>query len=109
MSEIKPPVKPKAVQFGEGTLGELDCFQCFPPLTNKDKRCIRLVFAGEANAEQQRHAILVIMQKMGRLYDIQFRPGEPDVTAFMNGRAFVANRIMSVLQLPLENLLTEEN
>lgn len=59
---------------------------------------IRAVAKGNASPGQQRDALLWIMDEACGTWGDGFVPGQPDVTAYMNGRRSVALQITAVLR-----------
>ena len=52
----------------------------------------------EATPDQQRRALDWILYSAAMLREDPFVPGQPDATAYLNGRQSVARQIASVLQ-----------
>lgn len=69
--------------------------QCFEQieLTKEEVVAIHNLSIGQATEHQQVLALAAIVKKISRAYDVQFLPGEPDATAFLQGRSFVGKRI----------------
>ena len=76
-------------------------YQCFdyPELDEGEIKALKALYNGEADASQQRLSLSVIVNKLSRSNDILFIPGNGDQTAFLNGRAFVGQKIQKYLKL----------
>ena len=82
-----------------------------PQLTEAEVRAIKQCWAGQATDHQQKVAIATIVNKLSRANDLLYIPGglEGDRdTAFLNGRAFVGQRISYFLNFPLGQLQVNE-
>lgn len=79
-------------------------------LTRKDILAIKNVFAGTADAHQQRLAIVAIVNKLSRAHDVLYIPGTDGQrsTDFLNGRAFVGQLIHKYLNIPVGQLPPDE-
>lgn len=77
-------------------------------LEKQEVLAIKAVYAGTADAFQQRMTLSIIVNKFCRTHDQLWIPGEPDQTSFLNGRAFPGNQIMKHLNLPVGKLTDEE-
>ena len=86
---------------------EPTCFKV-PKLEKKEVLAIQAVWAGTADAHQQRLAIGVICNKFSRPNDLLFVPGEPDQTVFMSGRAFPGMQIYKTLNIKVGQLQNDE-
>ena len=84
--------------------------QCFftPTVEDQEHIALQAVYAGTADAYQQRLALQVIINKFSRAQDVLFVPGAPDQGAFLAGRGFVGQRILKYLNLPVGKLKQEE-
>ena len=80
-----------------------------PRLDEDEVIALKALYAGEADSWQQRLALSVITGKFCRSHDILFVPGEPDQTAFMNGRAFPGMQILKVVKVPIGRLDIDRN
>jgi hypothetical protein len=80
--------------------------QC-PALTETEHAALKAVYAGEATPGQQRLTLQVITNKFARSHDLLYIPGSFDGSAFMNGRAFVGQKILKYLNLPIGKLPDE--
>ena len=85
-------------------------FQCFDydKLDESEIKALKSLYDGEADASQQRLVLNVIVNKFCRSNDVLFIPGNPDQTAFLNGRAFVGQQIQKYLKLPVAWFKGEE-
>lgn len=75
-----------------------------PALTEDEQRSIKAVWRGDATEYQQKITIKVIVNKLCRADDLLYIPGSFDETAFLQGRSFVAKRILKVINQPLEKI-----
>lgn len=84
--------------------------QCFKYeiLTKPEHTALKALYAGTADAYQQRLALKVIVNNFARSHDNCFIPGEPDQSNFIAGRAFVGQQILLHLNLPVGKL-SEDN
>ena len=84
--------------------------QCFyvPDLDKEEILALKAVGAGEADAYNQRLALSVIVNKFCRAHDILYIPGAPDMTTFLNGRAFPGMQILKHLNVPIGQLINED-
>lgn len=85
-----------------------ECFQC-ADLHKEEHQALKALSKGEATEYQQRLALKVIVNIFSRSHDMLFIPGAPDQTVFMNGRAFVGQKILKYLNIPVGKLKEEEN
>lgn len=75
----------------------------FDGFDRADVAAIQAVGAGVADAAQQKRALQVILYKVCGFDDVSFRPGAPDITAFLEGQRFVAQKIQMLLQYSPQN------
>lgn len=80
-----------------------------PRLDEDEVVALKALYAGEAEPWQQKLALSVITAKFCRAHDILFVPGEPDQTAFMNGRAFPGMQILKYIKVPIGRLDIDRN
>lgn len=83
------------------------CFQT-PELSRLDIEAIKALNKGQATEHQQRLALSVICNKFSRAQDALYIPGTFDETAFLNGRAFVGQKILKIINLPIGKLINEK-
>lgn len=83
---------------------------CFltPTLSKLDVEAIKALNRGDATDHQQRLALAVICNKLSRAQDALYIPGTFDETAFLNGRAFVGQKILKIINLPIGKLINEK-
>ncbi len=84
-----------------------ECFRC-ADLTKQEHAALKAVHVGEANAHQQRLTLKVIISIFSRAHDILYIPDSFDQSAFMNGRAFVGQKILKYLNIPVGTLDDDE-
>lgn len=70
---------------------------------------IKSCWAGEANKEQQRVALNVVMTVFAQIKQTPFSPGEPDETFFLNGRFFVGQSLLDIIEKPFDMLIPAED
>jgi hypothetical protein len=85
-----------------------ECFQC-RELDKEEHQAIKALYRGDATEYQQRLALKVIINVFSRTHDMPFIPGAADQTAFMNGRAFVGQKLLKYLNIPIGKLQEEED
>jgi len=68
---------------------------------------LNMVFRGNADEAMQQRAIRHIVEILGRVNGSSFVRGEPDTTAFNEGRRWVARQIQNALTLPREAITIE--
>lgn len=69
-----------------------------------DAHCLQALQRGEADAQQQRRALDVIVHKLAGTYDEQFVPRESDTSAYLMGRRSVGLQIVKLLKVDLAAL-----
>lgn len=70
-----------------------------------DATAIQALQRGDANADQQRRALDWIIHVGCATYQPTFHPGEPDASAFAEGRRFVGNAVIKLLKINTNVLL----
>ena len=71
-----------------------------PPDYDKvDVQAIKALARGEANADQQRLALNFIVNGLSCAFDQSFRPGQPDLTAFAEGKRFVGLQLDKLIRI----------
>lgn len=84
------------------------CMVC-PRITKPEAMAIKALYAGEASPYQQKLALSTIVNKFSRAKDLLYIPSSFDETAFLNGRAFVGQKILKYINVPIGQLhITEE-
>lgn len=66
-----------------------------------DAYCMQAMARGEATAEQQQHALKVIVEKLAGTYEQSFVVRESDTTAFLEGRRSVGLQIVKLIKVDL--------
>lgn len=82
-----------------------------PSYNSKDVRAIQALYQGNANAEQQQHALKWIVEIAASTYDLAYRPGGEEgrrATDFALGRMFVGQQIVKLAKIKLSKLIEQE-
>ena len=87
---------------------EAECFRC-RSLNDHEHKAIKALYKGEANEHQQRLALKVIVNDFSRAHDLCYIPDSQDQSAFVSGRAFVGQKILKYINIPVGKLPEEEN
>lgn len=66
-----------------------------------DAACIQALARGDADERQQKHALVVIVEKLAGTYEHTFVPGAPDQSDFLQGRRDVGLQIVKLLKIDL--------
>ena len=66
------------------------------------------VWNGQADAHAQRRVITHIVEMLCGTNRISFVAGSPDMTAFNEGRRWVARQLQNAITLPVDRLVKEE-
>lgn len=69
------------------------------PYELADATALQALAAGEADSEQQKRALDWIVHVACSTYQTTFHPGEPDASAFAEGRRFAGLQIVKMLKL----------
>lgn len=69
---------------------------------------LSLVFKGQADPAAQQRAIRHIVEILGMVNGQSFIQGEPDTSAFNEGRRWVARQIQNALTLPMDQIVKEK-
>ena len=69
-----------------------------------DVRAVKALAEGQASGEMQKRAFQWILRKASAAQDVSFRPGEPDVTAYLEGRRSVGLAMLKLLSIDPETL-----
>lgn len=69
-----------------------------------DVRAVKAVAEGTASSADQKRAFQWILRKASAAQDVSFRPGEPDVTAYLEGRRSVGLAMLKLLSINPETL-----
>lgn len=84
-----------------------ECFKC-AGLTKAEHAAIRALRDGDADSYQQKLALKVIVNKFSRSHDGLYIPDSFDQSSFLSGRAFVGQKILKYLNIPVGKLQEEE-
>jgi len=66
-----------------------------------DAGALQALARGDASAEQQRRALDWVVRVAAGTYNATFHPGQPDASAFAEGRRFVGLEVVKLLNLNL--------
>lgn len=78
-------------------------------LDSREVHALKAVRAGEADPDQQRLAMAVIVKKLARTHDVPYLPQDTHGSAFLAGRGFVGRQILKFAEVPFDKLgLREE-
>lgn len=80
-----------------------------PKLTVDETIALQALHRGEANAEQQKKALAVIIHKICAVYDETFSLDNERLSCWYQGRRSAGNYILKELQIDLRKLREEEN
>lgn len=69
---------------------------------------LKAAWNGGADAHMQRRVIQHLVEVICGVNQIALVPGNPDMTAFNSGRAWVARQIQNAITIPLDKLVKEE-
>lgn len=72
-----------------------------------DARALQQLSEAKASPAQQRRALNVII-KIAGTYDLSYRPGDPEATAFAEGKRHVGLQIVKLLKIKLGNIPNKE-
>lgn len=64
-----------------------------------DAYAMQALEKGEASDVQQKRCLDLIVNGISCAFDVTFRPGQPDVSDFAAGKAFVGQQIYKLLRL----------
>jgi len=85
--------------------------ECFvtKKLDKTEIEALKALNAGTASAYEQKLALATICNTFSRAQDLPYIPGSFDETAFFNGRAFVGQQILKIINLPIGKLIKAED
>jgi len=86
---------------------ESNCFQT-QKLIKREVEAIKALNNGDASEYQQKLALAVIVNKFCRSQDLLYIPNSSDETSFLNGRGFVGQKILKIINVPIGKLINEE-
>lgn len=73
----------------------------FPDIDVSEAAAIKAINSGTATPEQQKRGLDWILKGACMIGGEPFRPGEPDGTAYNNGKQSVARKILFILSEPI--------
>lgn len=73
-----------------------------------DVSALQAVAGGRADPEQQKRALDWIIRRCCATYDVTFIPGEPDGSAFAQGRRFPGQKIVELLGVSAAELVRRQ-
>ena len=76
------------------------CFKVRKP-TESEHSALKSLHKGDATEYQQQLALKYIVNSLSRAQDALYIPDSFDETAFLNGRAFVGQNILKLLNVPV--------
>lgn len=83
------------------------CFQT-ALLDKREIEAIKALSEGEATGYQQKLALTIIINKFSRAQDLLYVPNSSDETSFLNGRGFVGQKILKIINVPIGKLINNE-
>jgi len=83
------------------------CFTARNP-TKAEASAFKKLMDGTAESHQQQAALRYLVDVLCRPHDMLYLPGEPEATAFLNGRAFVGQKILKMIKVPIGRLALTE-
>lgn len=75
-----------------------------PETSLRDVRAMQALAKGEASEDQQILIYRYLTRKLGMVGELSLFPGQPDVTAFNNGRQFCGLNIIHLAETPMDIL-----
>ncbi len=84
------------------------CFKCRNP-TKAEANAFKKLYEGTAQAHQQQAALKFLVDSLCRPHDVLYIPGDPETTAFINGRAWVGQKILKYIKVPIGKLALQED
>jgi len=66
-----------------------------------DAAALQALSRGDAGPDQQKRALTFIVESLAGTYDLSFRGGKPDETAFAEGKRFVGMQIVKLVKVNL--------
>lgn len=79
------------------------------PWEPADASALQALVKGTATPDQQRRAIDWVIKTAAGTYNTSFMPGQPDATAFAEGRRFVGTEIVKLLSLNVAAFTKEKH
>lgn len=86
---------------------QADCFQC-RDLGKREIEAIKALGSGEADEYQQKLVLHIIVNDFSRTHDLCYIPDSQDQSTFISGRAFVGQKILKYLNIPIGKLKQQE-
>lgn len=62
---------------------------------------VQALARGDANEDQQRRAVMFIIERVCATYDLSYRPGDTQAMAFAEGKRFVGLQLVKLIRLNL--------
>jgi hypothetical protein len=84
-----------------------ECFQC-PALNKQETEALKALGKGEADEFQQTLALAVIVKKFSMGPGMTYVPDSFDQSSFLSGRAFVGQKILRILNVPIARLIQQQ-
>lgn len=66
-----------------------------------DAAALQALVRGDANPDQQQRALKYVIETLCGTYDMSFRSGKPDETAFAEGKRFVGLQLVKLVRVNL--------
>lgn len=82
---------------------EQPCFKSRRP-TKEEVQAFKAQYKGEATSRQQALVLDFVINALGRSHDLLYIPESPEQTAFINGRAFVGQKVLKMIKVPIGKL-----
>ena len=87
---------------------EHPAFKCRKP-SKAEANAFKRLYEGTAQPHQQQMALKYLVDALCRPHDMLYLPGDPESTAFLNGRAFVGQKILKLIKVPIGKLALQED
>lgn len=87
---------------------EAECFRC-AELTKKEHAALKALNEGNADEYQQKLCLAIIVNTFSRTHDLCYIPDSQDQSTFISGRAFVGQKILKYLNIPVGKIKQEES
>jgi len=87
---------------------DAECFSSRKP-TDKEIYAIKALAKGEATEYEQKLALSLIVNVFSRTHDLCYIPDSRDQSTFVSGRAFVGQKILKLINIPIGKLIKEED
>lgn len=83
------------------------CFAGRAP-TKAEAMAFKRLAEGEASSHQQKIALMYLVNVLSRPHDFTFVPGSVEESAFLAGRAFVGQKLLKMVKVPIGKLVLTE-